>query len=167
MRTKLDTFLKSLFEAFVFIMSNTNDSEPITPPQTPKIEPQAPLPVTPDPMPKYDWSTPEAARHSCRVIADEEGLTVYQKNLMSQVIHCESGYKTQITHANKDKTGKVWSIDYGICMWNDYFHAKEITPDEAIHNPEKAVRLMCQYVKAGRISQWSCFSIGLYKNYSA
>lgn len=145
---------------------------PLPAPVGPLPTPEPPTPVTPHVEPPtkpqpYDWSTPEAARHSLRVICDEEGLSVYQKNLMSQVVHCESGYKTNLTNHNKDKSGKVWSIDYGICMWNDYFHGKEITPDEAINNPEKAVRLMCAYVKAGRISQWSCFSLGLYKNYTA
>lgn len=117
--------------------------------------------------PKYDWSTPDAAKHSLRLICDEEGLSVFQKDTMSQVVHCESGYKTNIVHPNKRPSGAVTSTDYGICQWNDFFHGKEITPDEALHDPEKAVRLMCQYVKAGRISQWVCYSAGLYKNYEA
>lgn len=122
-------------------------------------------PVVPPP-PKYLWDTPEEARHSCRLIADEEGLTVDQKNLMSQVIHCESGYRIGAINENK-KDGKTWSVDRGICQWNDYFHSKEISPGEALHDPEKSVRLMCKYVKAGQISQWSCHKLGLYKNYSA
>lgn len=134
-----------------------------TPPVTvPIIEP-SPEPV----MPTYDWSTPTAARHSLRVICDEEGLTVAQKNLMSQVIHCESGYNTKITHPNLNAVGKVMSTDFGICQWNDYYHNKEITPDEALNDPEKAVRLMCKYVKEGLIKQWVCYSSNLYKKYTA
>src|SRR5712671_2055216 len=95
---------------------------------------------------KYDWSTPEAARHSLRVIADEEGLTVEQKNLLSQVVHCESGYNIHAKHPNL-YNGKVVSCDFGICQWNDHYHGQEISPHDAEYNPEKAVRLMCQYVK--------------------
>lgn len=119
-----------------------------------------------DPAPKYDWSTPETARHSLRVICDEEGLSVEQKNLMSQVVHCESGYYIHAKHPNLIN-GKLSSTDWGICQWNDYFHGKEITPEESMNNPEKAVRLMCKYVKEGLIKQWVCYSAGLYTHYSA
>lgn len=138
---------------------------------TPNPTPIPPTPVTPPTAPistsqAYDWSTPEAARHSVRVICDEEGLTVPQKNLLSQVIHCESGYNPNIVHPNLSN-GKVFSTDYGIAQWNNFYHGKEISPDDALHNPEKAIRLMCSYVKAGRISQWVCYSSSLYKKYSA
>lgn len=129
--------------------------------QVPTVQP--PAPVVPPP-PKYDWSTPEAARHSVRVICDEEGLTVAQKNLLCATVQCESGFKTNLVHPNI-KNGITYSTDYGICQWNDYYHGKEITPEEAINNPEKAVRLMCQYWKRGQSTQWVCFSAGLYKKY--
>ncbi len=112
------------------------------------------------------WDTAENARHSLRVICDQEGLTVDQKNLMSQVVHCESGYYIHATHPNLYNDKQV-SCDYGICQWNDKYHGAEITPDEAMNNPEKAIRLMCHYVKSGRITQWVCFSAGLYKKYTA
>lgn len=110
------------------------------------------------------WDTPENCRHNVRVLADLEGLTVGQKNLMSQVIHCESGYNTKATHPNL-VNGKVTSEDFGICQWNNKYHGSEITPDEAMNDPEKAVRLMCKYVKEGLIKQWVCFSSGLYEKY--
>ena len=123
----------------------------------------------PPPEPtELKWDTRENARHSVRVICDQEGLSPGQKNLMSSVIHCESGYDVNCVHPNKSPTtGKVMSTDYGICQWNDYYHGKEISPDEALHNPEKAVRLMCHYVLMGRINQWVCFSKSLYRQYSA
>jgi hypothetical protein len=143
-------------------------SEPQKPVQTPPVAPPTPQPApVPTPAPNYLWDTPESARHSLRLICDEEGLTVDQKNLMSQVVHCESGYRANIVHPNKKMNGTVASTDYGICQWNDYWHAKEISPDEALHNPEKAVRLMCQYVKQGQIHQWVCYSTGMYQNYSS
>lgn len=135
-----------------------------------KIEPQPldpePIPLPLPEVPKYLWDTPEAARHSLRLICDEEGLTVEQKNLMSQVVHCESGYKIHATHPNL-YDGRVVSTDFGICQWNDYYHDKEITPEEAMTNPEKAIRLMCTYVKEGLIKQWVCYSSGMYKDYPA
>jgi hypothetical protein len=124
---------------------------------------QTPPPIAP--QPSYDWSTPEAARHSLRVICDEEGLTAGQKYIMSKVVHCESGYHPATIHPNL-YDGKVVSTDYGICQWNDHYHGTEISPDQAVHDPEKAVRLMCQYVKAGKINQWVCYSSGLYLSYS-
>lgn len=135
------------------------------PPSTPSTDP-SPEPTPVPPPNTLLWDTPENARHSCRVIADEEGLTVEQKNLMSQVIHCESGYTISIVHPNVNSSGKTASTDFGICQWNDYYHGKEITPDEALHNPEKAVRLMCKYVKQGLIKQWVCYSSALYLRYT-
>ncbi len=168
------SFLRWLYELFFTKVKPTSEA-PKAVPVAPEIEPTAtpapqptevPTPApTPPPVPIYDWSTPEAARHSLRVICDEEGLTVDQKNLMSQVVHCESGYLTDIKHPNLDKDGRVASTDYGICQWNDYYHGKEISPDDALHDPEKAVRLMCKYVREGLITQWVCFTSGLYKEY--
>ena len=124
----------------------------------------APMPpLTP---PVLDWSNRDAVRTSIRMIADQEGLTPEQKNTMSQVLHCESNYRTDIIHPNI-VGGKTMSTDFGVCQWNDYYHGKEITPDEALHNPEKAVRLMCQYVKRGQIGQWVCYSKKLYLGYAA
>lgn len=112
-----------------------------------------------------NWADPEIARHNLRVICDQEGLTVAQKNLTSQVVHCESGYHVHATHPNLYK-GKQVSCDFGICQWNDHYHGTEISPDEAMNNPEKAIRLMCQYVKAGKITQWVCYSSKLYLQYT-
>ncbi len=168
-------FLKLVDDFFEAIVNGDR-----RPSETTYTPPTATIAPTPDNSPtapqepplaqKYDWSTPEEARHSLRVICDEEGLTIAQKNLMSQVVHCESGYLTNATHPNLDAKGQLASTDFGICQWNDWWHwikKREISPTEAMHNPEKAVRLMCQYVKAGQIKQWVCYSSGLYKKYSA
>lgn len=146
-------FIRDLLEA-IFVRP-AYDNGPLTHPMN-------------DPDVLGPWTTATGNRHNVRVIADQEGLTVAQKNLMSQVIHCESGYNPQAINYNKDPiTGKITSTDHGICQWNDYFHGKEISPTDATNDPEKAVRLMCTYIKAGRISQWSCYKLGLYKNYTA
>lgn len=134
-------------------------------PQKPVIAPPPPVVVpTPTPAPKYDWSTPAACKHTIRVICDEEGLTVEEKNKLDATINGESGYKLDARRDNY-LNGKVWSTDWGLCQWNDYYHGKEITPDEAVHNPEKAVRLMCKYWKRGQCNLWVAYSSGAYKKY--
>lgn len=143
-----------------------------TPPILPQDASNTPTPPVPTPAPITPttallWDTPENVRHSVRVICDQEGLTPQQKNDLTRTLHCESGFHTNAIHPNLNGNGKVMSTDYGLCQWNDYYHGKEITPDEALHNPEKAVRLMCQYVKRGQLKLWVCYSSGLYLNYSA
>lgn len=131
--------------------------------------PEAPRAVL-NPTAPYDFSTPKAACHSVRVICDEEGLTVAQKNLIAQVISCESGFNNKAKLENK-KNGKTWSTDWGICQINDHYH---IGPgrtfpsvEYVLERPDKVVRWMIQQYKAGRLSMWVCFTKGLYKKYSA
>ena len=155
------------------------------PPEAP--QPQiSPVPDQPAPISSLDWSTPLNSRHSVRVICDDEGLSVADKNDLCATVDAESGFKTTAvclnlsngTAISTDMAGKdteianaktrgltVSSTDFGICQWNDYYHGKEITPDEAVNNPEMAVRLMCQYWKRGQQSQWVGFSSGNYKQY--
>lgn len=115
-------------------------------------------------IPKYQWDTRSNIRHTVRVICDEEGLTKEQKDTMCATIQGESNFNLTVTNDNYYK-GKLVSTDYGICQWNDYYHGKEITPDEAVHNPEKAVRLMCAYWKRGQRDTWIAYKSGSYKKY--
>lgn len=157
----------------------------INPVLTPVVTP-APLPVTPPLIPKYLWDTTANIRHSLRVICDESGLSVKDKNDMCATVQAESGFKltavnlnisngtsisTDIEHMNveiekvKQKGLRISSTDYGPCQWNDYYHGKEITPDEAVNNPEKAVRLMCAYWKREQCNLWVAYSSGAYKRF--
>lgn len=132
-----------------------NPPEPIQPPIViaPPVE-----------TPKYLWGTPTLARHSVRVIADEEGLDVEQKNTMCATIGAESGWIITAVHKNI-VNGKVTSVDYGICQWNNVYHGKEISPTEALEDPEKAVRLMCSYWKRGQRDLWMAYKNGSFKRY--
>lgn len=125
-----------------------------------------PLPVMPEIL---LWDTPNNVRHSVRVICDQEGLTTSQKNTLCATIQCESaGFNTKAVHPNyviKKGVKTLTSTDYGLCQWNDFYHGREISPDEALNNPEKAVRLMCKYWKAGQQKQWVCYSANMYKKY--
>lgn len=117
----------------------------------------------------YAWDTPIIAKHSVRIICDEEGLDLEQKNTMCATIGGESGWDIHAKRLNyafkKDGTRYLASTDWGICQWNDFWHAKEITPDESVNNPEKAVRLMCAYWKRGQRDTWIAYKNGSYKNY--
>lgn len=119
---------------------------------------------------KYLWDTPDVARHSVRLLCDEMGLTVAEKNLICQVINCESGFHQYAKNENK-YDGKVTSTDWGICQINDYWHiGKEKTFPSAqyvLDNPEACVRWMIKMFKTGRLNLWVCFSGNYYKNYKA
>ena len=120
-------------------------------------------------MTNYLWNTKANTRHSIRVICDEMGLTVDQKNTLCATIQAESGFNTKAINYNyafkKNGTKYLSSTDYGLCQWNDFWHGKEITPDHATNNPEMAVRLMCKYWLRGQMKQWCAFSNGSYKQY--
>jgi hypothetical protein len=115
----------------------------------------------------YLWDTPTNVRASVRAICDEAGLTVEQKSTLCATIECESQFNTKAIHPNVGGTGKVLSTDYGLCQWNDKYHGNQITPDDALNDPEKAVRLMCAYWKRGRRALWVSYLKGNYKQYLA
>ena len=153
MKTLL-TLLKVLWENYLKQQVFIDIDTPTTP------TPQPP----PPPLPKYQWDTLANIKHSVRVICDEEGLTLEEKNTLFTTIWAESGFKLDAKNENKIN-GKVVSTDWGICQWNDYYHGKEISPKEAVENPEKAVRLMCAYWKRGQRNLWIAYKNGSYLRY--
>lgn len=159
--------------SFVFARPNEIKDHPINwnaitalPPVPPIPAPTATvLSVRPaQARPLLLWDTKENVRHSVRLICDDEGLTVKQKNELCATVQCESGFNTKAVNKNMND-GKVTSVDYGLCQWNNYWHGKEISPTDAMNDPEKAVRLMCKYWKEGQAKQWVCFSKDMYKQY--
>jgi len=125
------------------------------------------MPENPDTL-LPDWSIPAAAHHNVRVLCDLEGLTYQQKEVLTACVMVESGFKIDAMHQNyviENGERVLGSTDYGICQWNDKFHGAEITPDQALHNPEMAVRLMCKYWLAGKMNQWCSYASGAYKQY--
>lgn len=169
-----------LFALFYFGLKRPKAVEEIEyvplPPQPPTDVPESPVEA-----PKYRWDTVEAARHSVRVICDEEGLTVKQKNELCATVGAESGWQSYhlsgpmkgqpVKLENKDETGKVWSTDWGICQINDWYH---IGPSKSfpsskyvLDNPEACIRWMCKQWRAGRGSWWIAFKqkTPLYRKY--
>lgn len=104
--------------------------------------------------PKYLWDTPENARHSVRVICDEEGLSWDMKNKLCETINCESDFDPKAIHINSNGTK-----DCGIAQFNEAYYLAEnnMTCQEAIDNPEKSVRIMIEAFKKGRQSDWICY----------
>lgn len=100
--------------------------------------------------------------HNVRVLCDLEGLTSTMKEELCATVWGESEFNTHARLDNKDKNGRVWSIDAGICQWNSYWHSKEISTEEAFNDPEKAVRLMCKYFLNGQASDWVAYKSGRY-----
>lgn len=125
------------------------------PPETPKIAPVEP--------PKYLWDNPTNVRHSVRVICDEEGLTIGEKNVICACIHQESQFDTKAKNKNKDG-----SWDLGLCQYNSYWYvekAKLITEDQAMNDPEFCVRLMIKRYRQGFLRDWVSYKSGAYKKY--
>lgn len=138
------------------------------------IEPQPPedpvKPIVPVEEP-LKWDTRANSRHSVRVLCDRAGLTLYEKNLITAVIQAESNFNNNAKCYNKNKAGKVTSIDHGVCQINDtpgwhigpglYFKSVQDVTD----NPDKAVRYMIKMYRAGKLSLWIAFKNGSYKKY--
>lgn len=120
-------------------------------------------------VPKYLWDTPEQARHSVRVICDEEGLSVKAKNIVCAVIGAESGWKNTAKNENKNRKGIVISTDWGICQINDHYHVGDGLAFKSVQyildNPEMCVRWMCKMYKAGLIKLWCAYTNGSYKKF--
>ena len=153
---------------------------PLPPPSQP------PTPMNPDTMLTWDMVNPltHANWHNVRVICDLLGLDKIQskyglytlKEELCATVWGESDFLahairhnyafhtvTDPTTHEQSQERYIASTDNGICQWNDFYHGKEITPDEAQNDPEKAVRLMAQYFLAGRQNQWVAHLNGSYK----
>lgn len=157
------TFLKTLLKALDELLWALVKGDAPLPP-----EPH-PVPPTPNPpiMPALDWSNVQAIKSSIRKICKEEGLTLEQTDTLVATIGGESQYLLTAKNVNRRKDGSVASTDWGLCQWNDYYHGKEITPEEAVHNPEKAVRLMATYWKMGETYRrwWIAYKNNSYLKY--
>ena len=114
------------------------------------------IPMKPEAKPKYLWDTKENARHSVRIICDEEGLTLKQKNEITETINCESGFKTNAVNKNTNGTS-----DYGIIQANSYWYIGEGKPipsiEVALNDPTFCVRIMARAFKNGRAKDWICY----------
>ena len=102
-------------------------------------------------VPKYDWSSRDKARHSVRVICDEEGLSVAMKNELCLTVQGESDFNPRAFNKNTDG-----SDDCGIAQLNTKWYLKpnNMTCEDAKNDPEKSIRIMARSFKAGRQRDW-------------
>ncbi len=156
--------LYTLIKQFIESQKTTQNIQP-APAPTPLPQPAPLKPTSP-----YLWDTIENAHHSVRVICDEQGLKLAEKNLIDAVIHQESGFNARITNKNKNL-----STDWGICQINDGPPHKKpwwIGPgcyfasiDEVLNVPEKSVRFMIEQYRKGNLGYWVAYSSGAYKQH--
>lgn len=121
------------------------------------------------------WETPQEAKHSIRVICDDEGVIWRNKNLICHTINGESSfynfypadyYKAElrgqpVTHKNMREDGTVGSTDWGICQINDRFH---IGPNKdfpsvlhVLNHPDLMVRWMIRMMRLGHLDWWYAY----------
>jgi len=148
--------IAGVFTAFLFRRGGAYNPIEVPPP-APVVPQDEPLPPEPLPEP-YDFSTPQKAWHSVRVICDEMGLTYDEKNLICACIYQESRFKNTAVGRNEGST------DYGIVQVNDYWHIGKgktfPSVEYVVGNPEKMVRWMITCYKRGQLNLWSSYKKG-------
>lgn len=131
----LAEFLPALYKALT--VSAPADVPVTLPPNVPQEPPVAP--VVPQDAPKYDWTSKDAVRHSIRLIADEMGLSVIQKNCLCDISLCESSYVLKAKKVNSPT-----SIDRGLFQINSRYHPE--ATDALAYDPEWSTRWACKVI---------------------
>lgn len=138
-------------------------------------------------QPPYRWDTPQNARHSVRVLCDEVGLTLHDKNVITACVQQESGFmnrrpdgtpmkninyyknKNGVYYLDTDGNKIVASTDWGICQINDHYHVGKgkrwSSVASIVDNPDKAIKWMITMYKQGHLNQWVSYSSGAYLKY--
>lgn len=115
-----------------------------------------------------DWSIIPAAHHNVRVVADLQGLTYDQKEILAACIMQESGFN--INAINHNTNG---STDWGICQYNDDPRNGWIGPNGrfsdvkyVLTHPQECVEVMAQRLKTtGNLNPWVSYKSGAYLKY--
>jgi hypothetical protein len=140
-----------LIEHAIYLL---RQQRPASPTPTPIPSPE---PATPSPVPE---SLQDMARRVCR----EEGLSPTQTRELLATIHAESAWDPKAINKNTNGTA-----DYGLCQLNSYWYIgrdEEVkTPEEALANPEKCVRVMAKAWRNGRAIDWYGYRDGHYKKH--
>lgn len=162
---KWGPFLEEESEAIKPVLPEEIPETPII--TTPPVETPYEAPVAPSAM---LWDTPKHAFHSLRVMCDEAGLTVAQKNIVCACVYQESQFLNTAIGRNKDpKTGKVWSTDWGIFQVNDtkgWHIGKGLrfsSVQDVLDHPEKAAKWMIGVMKTtGKLQPWASYTTKAY-----
>lgn len=170
------TWLIYAFNVVLDWLSDVKAPPGVPEPATQPVVPQAmPEPPTPMPTPTYNFDTPQQAYHSTRVICDEVGLTLEQKNRLCACVYQESQFHNYVAPGvptkNENRTnGHTWSTDWGIAQVNDYWHigkGKDFpTLDYVMTNPDRIIRWMATILKhTGGLQPWSSYASGAYQRW--
>ncbi len=171
--------LLALYQNLLHVLIEASKTAPVAPVQVPVVvstTTTTKVPVTIPPMNPDEllpWDTSHSLTHenfhNVRVLCDLEGLSPELKEELCATVWGESDFNTHAKCENyklrSDGTRVLASTDHGISQWNDYWHKSEITPDEAVNDPEKAVRLMCKYFLKGEADQWVAHKTGRFKQF--
>jgi hypothetical protein len=115
------------------------------------------------------FDTQKHAYHSVRVLCDEAGLSVDEKNLICACIYQESQFLNCAKGQNRNKQGQVTSTDYGICQINDYWNIGKGKPFPSVQyvvdNPQKCVEWMIKMYQQGLLKLWCSYTGGGYKQW--
>lgn len=152
---------------------------PLEPPTSPVVPVEQSKSI---PMPDYldtilPWTTQKNYYHNVGVLCDRSGLTFSQKDIIRRCIWIESRFRdyyedgTPVVNPNKDKTGSVWSRDWGLVQINDYPKWKHIGPgcmfssvEDVLAHPERSAQFMIDTMKkTGKLQPWASYTTGVYK----
>lgn len=158
-------FVKLLKKPTPPVMPSTDHSLLVVP-----VVPIAPIPPSSPSIPVQNtFDTPKQAFHAVRVICDNLGLTVVEKNTICACIYQESQFNNEAIDHNKDKQGNILSTDWGLCQINDWYHigAGKDFPTVAyvLDNPDQVVEWMIGMYKHGLLKQWVSYSSGAYAHW--
>lgn len=151
-------------------------------PQAPVSSPEASEPLNPISMPTdpidtlLPWTDQKSYYHNVGVLCDLSELTFSQKDTVRRCIYIESRFRdydsdgNPIRGFNKDKTGTVWSIDWGLVQINDWPKFKHIGPgcmfssvQDVLSNPQRSAQYMIDTMKStGRLQPWASYTSGAY-----
>lgn len=127
-----------------------------------------------------NWDTPQNSEHSVRLICDSlgmpltptfmvDGIPYLLKDVLCACLQVESAFNNEAIHPNVDRTGKVWSRDWGICQINDYWHigvGKDFPSVQyVIQNPELVVTWMGKLFIGNQMNLWSSYTTNEFKKY--
>lgn len=132
---------------------------------------------------KYLWDTPQKARHSCRVIMDEMGIT-HKKMIiggkqysMKDVLCATIKEESQFNPRAVGKKNTDGTQDFGLCQFNNGKNKQGVPfwigvgaafkdVDDVFNNPEKNVRiLVTETLKHGYPKWWKAFTSGAFKRH--
>jgi hypothetical protein len=163
----IDSLMARLYPSFYPPEAPTS---PATPPPAPIEHVTASVPPVPISAPTaLLWDTDKHSWHSVRVLCDNEGLSVEEKNLICACIYQESRFRNTAVGRNKDKNGNILSTDWGIVQINDYWNIGIGKPfpsvEYVVNHPEECVLWMIRCYKNKQLYLWTSYKSGAYKKW--